>query len=418
MTPRLPVLCLLNIRSLKKINSTNSKACDLLAQDCNQYNVDICVIVETFLKPRIPDGYIFIDGYSIFRRDRKICACRKSQCNEAHGGGGILVYVRSSISCEVYSISDDSESMWLKLRTHNQNFLFLNASYVPPSSNKSYLNRLTQYVISEAQNIQSTFPKAMLFITGDFNRMCMDDIELSCCTPVLPSPPTRQSAHLDLVLTNRPNLIEKVDCFSSRVDTDHKAVLVLPRKKILPDRSVRHFRLFTARGHSHLSRSLFNTDFSNIYHSDVHDAAEALERIIQGLVKDSFPLRKVTMSSSDPSWLTLKMKWLVLKKKQARRRGQRGKAEHIDLQLKKSKLEKLRQCGTKQWWKKIDSLTHRKQNVKSIDFHSFDPEELNIELAKRSSIPEGEVRKPAPDFCISNCEPPQITQSVQHSEIL
>jgi hypothetical protein len=178
---------------------------------------------------------------------------------------------------------------------------------------------------------------------------------------------------------------------------------------MLPDRSVRHFRLFTARGHSNLSRSLVNTDFSGIHQSDVHDAAEALEGILQRVVEVSFPLRKVIMSSRDPSWLTPKTKWLLQKKKQARRRGQRGKADHIDFQLKKTKLDKLRQSGTKQWWKNIDSITHRKQNVKSIDFHSFDPEELNDELAKRSSITEGEIRKPAPDFCTSNCVQPELT---------
>ena len=404
-------MCLLNVRSLKKTDSTNSKACDLLAEDCKKYKIDICVIVETFLKPRIPDTYIVMDGYSIFRRDRRICSCRKPQCNQPHGGGGILVYVRSSIPCEVHSVSDKSESMWLKIRTINQNYeyIFLNASYAPPSSNKSYLDSLNRFIISEAQNIQHSFPKALLFIMGDFNRMCMDDVELSCCTTILPSPPTRQSAHLDLVLTNRPNLIEKIDCFSSQVDTDHKAVLVLPRRKILPDRSCRCFRLFTAQGHSNLSQSLLKKDFSDIYNKDVHDAAEALERILQNAVEDSFPLRKVKMSSRDPSWLTPKMKWLLQKKKQARRRGQTRKADRIDYRLGRAKVENLCQSETKQWWKKIDSITNRKYNAKSIDFHAFEPEELNSQLAKRSGFMEDEVREPAPDFTTSGNEQLQIT---------
>ena len=405
-------MCLLNIRSLKKVNSTNSKACDLLAQDCIHYNVDICVIVETFLKPRIPDTFIYMEGYSIFRRDRKICSCRKSQCEKAHGGGGVLIYVRSSIPCEVYSVSDDCESMWLKMQTHGQNFIFVNASYVPPSANTSYLNCINQYIISESQSIQRAFPKAAVFITGDFNRMCMEDIEISCCTETLHSPPTRLSAHLDLVLTNRSNLVEKVDCFSSRVETDHLAVLVLPLKKMLPDRSVRHFRLFTARGHADLSRSLSDTDFSGICDdNDVHDAAEAQERIIHRLVENSFPLRKVMMSSRDPTWLTPKLKWLLQKKKDARRRGNFRKFERIDNQLKKSKLEKLCQRETKQWWERIDRLTHRKQNTNSIDLRSFDLEELNIQLARRSCMSKGEVRGTAPIFCTTGCEEPQVTLS-------
>ena len=323
-----------------------------------------------------------------------------------------MVYVRSSINCEIFSVAEDSESMWLKMHTNYHCSLFLNVSYLPPGSDMTCVNRLNNYISDESEKIYKEFPKPIIFVTGDFNRMRLDDIEFACCVTALDSPPTRGNAHLDIVLTNKPNLIEKVDCFCPCVETDHNAVIVLPQKKTLPDRCVRTFRMFTARGHSKLSSLLKNADFSEIYCSDVDTAAVTLERLVKRLVEESFPLRKVTMSSKDPTWLTPKTKWLLLKKKQARRRGQNQRVEQIDVRLKDAKFGKvLLKHSPKRWWEKIDAITHRKQCSKSIDYHSFQPEELNLQLAQRSCLDEKEPRRVVPRFDTTNANCPTITLS-------
>lgn len=309
-----------------------------------------------------------------------------------------MAYVRTSIHCEVFSISQETESMWLKLRINDRNFLFLNLLYVPPSSNKSYIEELTRYVTQSAEEINERFPKSILYVAGDFNRMNLEDIELAGGVTELPSPPTRGDANLDVVLTSRPDLIEKVDCFSPRVETDHRAVLVTPLKKSLPDRYNREFRLFTAAGHSRFHLSLTNTNFNDIYHLDLESAAETLENTVHQLLQESFPLRRVQMSSKDPTWLTPKTKWLLLKKKQARRRRQSRKVERIDRHLMVAKQKFVSKCGEGKWWRKVDEITHRKQGKNTIDFHSFKPEELNRQLAQRCSLKEGESRRPVPEF--------------------
>ena len=99
---------------------------------CETYNIDVCVVIETFLNNKVPDTYVWIDGFSIFRRDRQICRCRKSECTKQHGGGGILIYTRSWIECEYYSVSTSAESLWIKLQSQHSCPIFINASY--PSS--------------------------------------------------------------------------------------------------------------------------------------------------------------------------------------------------------------------------------------------------------------------------------------------
>ena len=139
-----------------------------------------------------------MDGYNIYRRDRKICGCRRRGCERPHGGGGILAYVRSSINCETYSVAEESESMWLKIRTNPNCLIFLNISYATPGSDKASINRLNDYISSEPEEIYKAFPKATIFIAGDFNRMPLDDIELACsvhATPLSPNSRGRPTGH-------------------------------------------------------------------------------------------------------------------------------------------------------------------------------------------------------------------------------
>lgn len=52
-------------------------------------NADVMVLSETWLGRSIPDSHIFIDGYNIFRADRRA------------KGGGVAIYVRNTIQATV-----------------------------------------------------------------------------------------------------------------------------------------------------------------------------------------------------------------------------------------------------------------------------------------------------------------------------
>ena len=405
------MLCLLNIRSLKKVGSSNSKACDLLSQDCTKYNIDICVVIETFLNSKVPDTYVWIEGFSIFRRDRSVCYCRKSDCDKQHSGGGILVYARASIEWEYHSVSTCVESFWIKLQSTNSYPIFINASYAPPNSTSLYICNLKQYIISVADEISRTSPNAILYITGDFNRMSLEDVELACCVTSLHSPPTRGDAHLDIVLSSRPDCIENVTCFTPKVETDHKAVLVTPIQKTKPVRSPQYFRLFSSRGRKQFQTLLECTNFNDVYSSDVNLAAELLDNHISKCFLESFPLRKVMMSDRDPAWLTPRAKWLILRKKRAKRRGRNRSVQKISEAIGAAKLRHFNLQSTKQWWHKMDSITHRKQEGKRINHKYFEPTSLNEQLAQRSSFSENESRGPAPLFDTTGHQYSRLTLS-------
>lgn len=367
------------------------------------------MIIETFLHSKVPDTFVWIDGYCIFRRDREICHCRKPDCQEQHGGGGILVYARSSIESEYFSVSTSVESFWIKVQSENSNPIFINASYAPPNSPTSYVTNLKLYIISVAEDIQRSFPKAIIYISGDFNRMCLEDIELACCVTPLQSPPTRGDAHLDVVMTSRPDSIESVSCFASRVETDHRAVLVTPIQKNKPVRSLCTFRLFSSRGRKLFQSLLANTNFDDVYCSDVNIAAEQLDQHLSSCFQESFPLRKVMMSDRDPAWLTPKTKWLILKKKGAKRKGRVRNTQKLDERIRAAQIQYFTVNDSKLWWKKIDSVTHRKQEGKAIKYHHFEPAILNQQLAQRCKFLRDETRGPMPNFDTSGHQAPCLT---------
>ena len=401
------------MRSLKKTNLSNTKACELLGDDFARYNIDIGVITETFLSKRIPDTYVWINGYSIQRRDRKTCNCRKASCSNAHGGGGILIYFRSSMHGDLYSVSPETESMWIKLQVSNScNPIFVNASYAPPNAPVSYISALREYIIHEAEEILAMWPNAVMYIAGDFNRMNLDEIELSCGVSSLPSPPTRGDAQLDVVLTNKPHLFESVSCFDSKVNTDHRAVLVSPLKKHKPERRPQFFRLMNSFGHKKFELLLSNEKFAEeLYGLDVESAAETLEENILSCFMESFPLRRVVMSSRDPSWITPKIKWLLTKKKSAKRKRHLRKAKKIDDRIKEAKIRSLSRTDMKVWWNEMDSINHRKHNKKSINYNNFKPQVLNQQLAQRCEMTDACSVRTAPIFDTQGESPPEISMS-------
>ena len=86
-----------------------------MQDDLKNLNIDICIVTETFLRPSVPDSFITIDNYCLHRRDREVCRCKSKHCTKMHKGGGILIYVHSRFTSEIFDVSGNCESFWIKL---------------------------------------------------------------------------------------------------------------------------------------------------------------------------------------------------------------------------------------------------------------------------------------------------------------
>ena len=61
-------------------------------------------VTETWFNEQMSSNYVDIDGYSLYRRDRKK---RKSR--------GVCIYVKDILSSCVYYFSSDFEVIWVKV---------------------------------------------------------------------------------------------------------------------------------------------------------------------------------------------------------------------------------------------------------------------------------------------------------------
>ena len=109
-----------NIKKISYLNCIYTNARSILSKldelklRMIQDNIDIVGITETWLHPDILDSELFINGYKMYRKDRK-------DFREARAGG-VLLYIRDSLIsnfCE--DLNKDCESLFCKIKTEDRN---------------------------------------------------------------------------------------------------------------------------------------------------------------------------------------------------------------------------------------------------------------------------------------------------------
>ena len=294
----------------------------------------------------------------------------------------ILIYVLSRLTSEIFDVSGNCESFWIKLSQASNSVsdsIFINASYHPPKSTSTeFLN----YIMESSNKIRENYPNAVIFVGGDFNRVDLGLVEEDCGLFILDSPPTRDMARLDLILTNRPELINEVSTFKSQVESDHLGLIIKPKLKTKPKREMRFFRLYSSRGYQLLSRLLSEYDFKALYYiNDIDEAAKWLDESIYWCFSNAFPTKQVRMSDQDPDWITPQVKWLINQKKQAKRRKNLKKMQKFEKKIMAQKMRRLlhvNKTGTRFWWRGIDTMTHRKQTGQKIVKDAFEPNSIEL----------------------------------------
>ena len=79
---------------------------DHLKTDLIQHDIDVCALSEPWLEKHRNDETFLIDGYELYRRDRKM-----------KRGGGVAIYIKSNVeSCELTMSHDNAtyEVLWIK----------------------------------------------------------------------------------------------------------------------------------------------------------------------------------------------------------------------------------------------------------------------------------------------------------------
>ena len=173
---------------------TKPHAVEHLTADMMGYKVDIAVITETHLKKKHSDHHFAIDGFVLFRRD---CVGRR--------GGGVAVYVNSSLPADIWTHPADSaqfELLWVRVQAAAQ-MTFIGELYHPPKP-QYQTAELLDYIEAGVDAVTAAYPSATIVLAGDFNTLNDTEVATRGALLSIVDRPTRGTNMLDRVYVNNP----------------------------------------------------------------------------------------------------------------------------------------------------------------------------------------------------------------------
>ena len=195
-------------------------------------NPDVIFGTETWIDPSIKDSQFLPPGFTTYRKDRNL------------GGGGVIIAIKNELlTSAVPEFETDCEIVWCKLNLVGHRAIYLSCFYNPKTSNEEgYLNyyksmeracRVNNAVILSAGdfnlpgiNWESNDVKKGTQYVGIHNKF-LDTINDLGLTQIVVMP-TRGNNTLDLIMTNHPSSINRVELM--RGLSDHDIVNVEPVK--------------------------------------------------------------------------------------------------------------------------------------------------------------------------------------------
>nr|CAH7731134.1 unnamed protein product [Callosobruchus chinensis] len=179
-------------------------------------NFDIIGVSETWLTKDIPSDFVSIPNFNVYRHDRM------------GRGGGVAVYVRSSIKCEIMEIGTNSlESIFITFKIGHSSYC-VGTFYRPPKENLSESIQLLDNILPALRSEHDE-----LFLLGDFNVNVLADNRLSNCLHAhdlkqvitVPTRTTETSATLlDPIFVNNTECIVESGTLNADIFSDHDMV--------------------------------------------------------------------------------------------------------------------------------------------------------------------------------------------------
>ena len=293
-----------NLRTLvANVNSIRGMAAEL-------QNIVCTTIPDIFTPP----------GYKGFRKDRN------------RHGGGVMIMLRDFLVAEEVEISDClCEAIWVKIQ------LYVSSVYRTPSDNTT--DQIDQFAksLEHVESLSKNNPGSTIYVGGDFNAGGIDWTNLSApvgsnhkniCLRLLEilgqffltqmnQEPTRESAILDLFLTNKPGLVKS--CAVKPGLSDHDNVLTdCNVRAVSVEKPPRVIFKWGKADWDKIRSSLNNFKdrfFAICYHRTVEENYNDLNSFITKVMDENIPTKLSETTQSAP--------WFDYKLKRMRKRKQR-----------------------------------------------------------------------------------------------
>ena len=325
-TTSLSTLYVFNAAALSKPNAVQHLAADLVSTGAS-----VAVITETHFKQKHTDSAVVIEGFTLFRRD-----------TTGRRGGGVAVYVNSSVQSSVWSPTSIGsrafELLWVRVGAS----LFVAALYHPPRPIYDTADLLS-YIENCVAELSYDYPLAEIVLAGDLNQLSDDDvIERTGLTQIVRQP-TRGANVLDRVFVSDDQLYSTVRVVPSVVRSDHKAVVAMSGETLLPGAKVKQQRVIRPKTPSMNAIFLQHQPAMDLgvrpnadelaMTSDPQAFYDAFYALAIGLLDTYYPERTITVTSRDPHYVTADIKAKLRRKNRLMRAGRVDEAGALARQI-------------------------------------------------------------------------------------
>ena len=277
-------------------------------------DIDILVILESWLRADIDDKFIKVNNYSLCRQDRATL----TRYNVPKRGGGICIYIKNTIPYtevvdQFHKINNnDIELITIRLSFKTLRPIYICALYRPPSGNIKMFNN---HLVNLFDNL-TTAQKFDVFLSGDFNidyakaspnRKYLKDLEMRFSLSQLIYDKTRplySDSIVDLIFTNNPT-----DSTSGTLNlnvSDHLPLWLI-RKKMKVKAVTSEFtgRTYTNYNQDILRERLLEINWQIYFNEDDLDKAWTFfVKSVLSILNNICPIRKSRYTSSRPPWIT------------------------------------------------------------------------------------------------------------------
>ncbi len=330
--------------------------------------IQILGFSETFLTENTRDSALYLDGYSIHRRDR-----------QGKGGGGVLVYVADNIAAIRRSDLEHPlvECVWLEVKPKGCKAFLLCNIYRPPDAKDDWLSTFENVLINASKD------QVELVLMGDFNvDLCqgervsklVDITESFQLTQVIDEPTriTQSSQTLiDHIYVTDLNKI--VDSKVVQWDlSDHFAILAIHHNKCSKESDSQH-KVISFRSMKQFDKDSFLNDLMTVpweivtQSSDPEEALSTWYELFLTVLDKHAPVKtKRVKKWHQADWITQDILEAIKKRKDLRKKKQfkayRKQRNLVKAMMKKAKTEYYNSLlsdnskGTNQVWKCIKKL--------------------------------------------------------------
>ena len=292
-------------------------------------------------------------------------------------GGGVAIYVKNDVQAALCSPSGDDENfelLWVHISLSDYSAV-IGAIYHPPKPIYC-TSKLLDYIEHSVETLSNSYPNSLIILAGDMNSLEPVSITERTGLADIVQGPTRGHNYLDHILVSMISCYSQIKIVKPVGKSDHKAIVAYNGQPMInrnKNRIVCNFRRRSPAANATYMNYLTTLDeqFFDVKCVTPQAAFDAFYAAVLSLLEHFYPERSITITSSDPDFITPEIKATLRRKNKLMNQGRveeaNALASKIGSIITRHNAGKLRQLdashGAQALWDKVREVTGKTAKV-------------------------------------------------------